>query len=81
MKFSSYLTSFLKIAMLLYVDEWPVVSGVLFLFFCCDVANLEYSFKYLSDAGSVIRVIPDFVKKMPRSTGLRIVIVSYAKNL
>ena len=81
MKFSSYLTSFLKIAMLLYVDEWPVVSGVLFLFFCCDVANLEYSFKYLSEYGSEIMLIPDIDKKMPSSTGLRIFNINYEKNL
>lgn len=67
--------------MILYVDVVPEVSVFVFVLFCCDVANLEYSFRYLSDAGSVIRVIPDSLKEVLRSTGLRIVIVPYAKNL
>ena len=67
--------------MLLYAAGVPEVSVFVFVLSCCDVANLEYSFRYLSDAGSVIRVIPDSLKEVLRSTGLRIVIVSYAKNL
>ena len=40
--------------------------------FCCDVANLEYSLRYLSDAGSVINVIPFFLNSLEMSTGRRI---------
>ena len=48
--------------MLLYVDAMLAVSVSVFAASLSDVANLEYSLRYLSDAGSVIRVIPDFLK-------------------
>lgn len=83
MKLPLQVTFFSYNAMLLYVDGVPVVSTCASVPFCCDAASLECALRYLSDAGSVMRVMPDSLKAVPRSTGLRtnFVIVPYAKNL
>ena len=48
--------------MLLYVVVVLEVSVSVFVLSLSDAANLEYSLRYMSDAGSVMRVIPDFLK-------------------